>query len=311
MNNIKLFEYSLENKEGLLDNPKKSPLVITENSLKKNELMTANEKLIDLITTYATLTNMTKKQKSGIIDKIDNLLFEKDKMNYSAISQYFMVWNVSHSLLSSKPKKERKKYLKKLIKEYINDRHEIYKSHGYSNIVLQVLSDNYSHKRQGMTGLKKLETFITAAGIEKYNDTQKIKNGTFYLLPDKEGKSAFKHIIKQKKIKLKWSKDKQNKMPDAYIQKKDRIYIIEHKNKKESGGGQNSAHVEMIDFIKNSDKNISYVIFLDGELFNNFADNINTNKILKTKQDIYKYLKMNKLNYFLNTSGFKKLLESI
>jgi hypothetical protein len=314
MDNIKLFEYSLENENKLLENAvKKEDVVITSKAKDKNELMIKNERMINLITSYKTLKDkLSPKQEGDIIAELDSLLFNKEKMNYSAFSQYFMVWDLSYSLLSSRGLEERKKLLKELLNKYIKDRHSMYLEHGYSNMVLQVISDNYSHKRKGMTGIVKLEAMLKIAKIPKYDTTQNIANDTFYLLPDKEGKKGFMHILNSKKIALKWSKDKQGKMPDAYIQNKKKIYIVEHKYKKEGGGGQNSQIVELVDFIKNSDTEISYVSFMDGVLFNALSNhNINNNKILTTKRDIIKHLTKNSNNYFLNAAGFKVLLETI
>lgn len=259
MDNIELFKYSLENEEKILDaRNKKEEIVLTPTCETKNELMQKNERLINLITVYNTLNEkMTQQQEKEIIDEIDKILFCGEKMNYSAFSQYFMVWNLSHSLLKNENVENRKLIIRELLKKYIVDRHKMYNSHGYSNIVLQVLSDNYSHKRKGMSGIKHLEIMFKKAGIEKYNGKQNIESGFFYLLPDKEGKKCFLHVLSHKKISLKWSKTKQGKMPDAYIQKTNHIFIVEHKYKKEQGGGQNSQNVELVDFIKNSDKNVS------------------------------------------------------
>jgi hypothetical protein len=315
MNNIQLFEYSLENQNDILENIiNKEDIVITSRANDKNELMLKNERLIDLITSYKTLKNrLTSKQEDEILSEVDSLLFNKEKMNYSAFSQYFMVWDLSHSLLREQEVKERKRVLKSLLNKYIQDRHSMYLEHGYSNMILQVISDNYSHKRKGMTGINKLEVMLKNAKIPKYDGSQNIANDIFYLLPDKEGKSGFMHIISHKKISLTWSKDKQGKMPDAYIQNKKKVFVVEHKYKKEEGGGQNSQIVELVDFIKNSDKNISYISYMDGVLFNDLATSVphTDNKILKTKRDIYKHLGKNVENYFVNTAGFRVLLNSI
>ncbi|MBN1824357.1 MAG: hypothetical protein JW803_08565 [Endomicrobiales bacterium] len=312
MNNVQLFEYSLKNSELLLDENKNEDMVLTDTPTKKNELMRNNEKLIDLITSYETLSKeLNEKQKDRILEQIENIMFTTSKMNYSAVSQYFMVWNQSHSFLSNLDKKDRIKIMKKLVDKYVKDRHELYKKHGYSDIILQVIADNYSHKRKGVVGVKKIEQMLIKSGIRRYNGNQSIQRGTFYLLPDKEGKKAFLHCIQHKGIGFKWSKTKQNKMPDAYIQKGGHIYIVEHKYKKEGGGGQNSANVEIVDFIRNKDENVSYISFLDGPLFGELSGNYGTNKLLKIKQDIYSILKRNKENYFVNTFGFKKLLKNI
>ena len=66
-----------------------------------------------------------------------------------------------------------------------------------------------------------------------------------------------------------------------------------------------------MDILKHSEKNIAYIAFLDGILFNELIYASGGNKMSKAKNDIYKYLKENKNNYFVNTAGFSKLLQSI
>ncbi|KAF0134829.1 MAG: hypothetical protein FD145_397 [Candidatus Saganbacteria bacterium] len=311
MDNIDLFEYSLKNIEQIFDAAnKKEKLVITKSSKKKNEPIRNNESLINLITTYHTMYGkLTKIQDDELIGEIDSILFNNEHMNYTAFSQYLMVWDMPYSAL--RDEKERKQLLRKLIKKYIKDRHQMYTSHGYSNIVLQVLADNYSHKRGGSTGANKIIMFVERAGIKKYHEDNDIDKDSFYLLPDKGGKKYFKDICKEHNINFKWSRSKQGKMPDCYIQKAPNAWIIEHKHKKGGGGGQYSQIVEIVDFLKYTEKNVSYVAFLDGILFNELINASSDTKMSKAKKDIYKYLKINKNNYFVNTAGFSRLLQSI
>lgn len=53
------------------------------------------------------------------------------------------------------------------------------------------------------------------------------------------------------------------------------------------------------------------IVFLQGILFNELKDTTNENKLLKIKHDILKYFKKNKDNYFVNETGFQKLLTEI
>lgn len=310
MDNIALFEYSLKRREKVFDDAnKKEKIVITKDAKRKNEIIKNNERLINLITTYHTMKGkLTKKQDNEIIERIDSILFNAEHMNYTAFSQYLMVWDMPYSVLCAEEEQGRKSLLRGLIIKYIKDRHLMYSSHGYSNIVLQVLSDNYSHKRGGATGTNKIIKLVEKAGFKKYHKDADVERGSFYLLPDKGGKKHFKAICKKHNIKFKWSKSKQGKLPDCYIQKGSKACIIEHKHKKGGGGGQNSAIVEIVDFLKYAEKDVSYVAFLDGILFNEFVSASNDNKMSKAKKDIYKYLVSNKHNYFVNTAGFIKLI---
>ncbi len=313
MDNILLFEYSLKNREQIFDDAnKKEIIVITKNAKDKNKIINSNERLIDLITTYHTLDGkLTKKQDDEIIREIDSILFKIHHMNYTAFSQYLMVWDMPYSVLRAEKEQERKKLLRELLIKYIKDRHSMYSSHGYSNIVLQVLSDNYSHKRGGSTGANKIIMLVEREGFKRYKRSDDIKKDSFYLLPDKGEKKYFKDICNKRNIKFEWSKSKQGKMPDCYIQKGPNMYVVEHKHKKGGGGGQYGAIVEIVDLLKYTDKNVSYVAFLDGIMFNELIEASTDNKMSKAKKDIYKYLKKNKSNYFVNTAGFSKLLKGI
>ncbi|MFA5164300.1 MAG: hypothetical protein WC481_01880 [Candidatus Omnitrophota bacterium] len=314
MDNVLLFEYSLSNKEQIFDDAnKKEIIVITDNAKKKNKAISGNERLIELITAYhAMYGKLTKKQDDDIIKEMDSILFKVQHMNYSAFSQYFMVWDMPYSVLQTEKEKERIRLLRGLLIKYIKDRHSMYLSHGYSNIILQVLSDNYSHKRSGPTGINKIIMLAEKAGFKRYQKDNNIEKDSFYLLPDKkDGEKHFKNICKIRGISFKWSKAKQGKMPDCYIQKGSKAYIIEHKHKKGGGGGQYGAIVEIVDLLKYTDKNISYVAFMDGVMFNELIEASTDNKMSKAKNDIYKYLNKNKNNYFVNTVGFSKLLQSI
>ena len=81
---------------------------------------------------------------------------------------------------------------------------------------------------------------------------------------------------------------------------------------KGSGGGQNKQIVEVAYFIKFSEdnQNIHYITFLDGE-YSNRLFNSQMQKIKLQRKDIIDALNNNPNNYFLNTQGFKNLLENI
>lgn len=196
MDNVALFEYSLVNREPIFDDAnKKEKIVITKNAKDKNETIKNNERLINLITTYHTMRGkLSEKQDEEIIAEIDSILFKAHHMNYTAFSQYLMVWDMPYSVLHAEKDQERRELLRELIIKYIKDRHQIYTSHGYSNIVLQVLSDNYSHKRGGSTGTNKIIMLVERAGFKKYHKNNDIDKDSFYLLSDKGSKKCFKDI---------------------------------------------------------------------------------------------------------------------
>ena len=277
----------------------------------KNELIRRNEKLIDLITTYKTIGDkLTPDQENAIIAEIIDLMFNtKEKMNYTAFSQYFMVCDLSYSVLQNENLKQKHEIIREILKEYVADRHSTYSSHGYSNIVLQVMSDNYSHKRNCSSGLEKVEKQLIKVGINGYKSGAPLESD-FYLLPDKDEKE-FRRILSTKKIVFEWSKVKQNKLPDIYLQYKNKIYIIEHKHMKEGGGGQSKQDTEIADFVKLTEERVSYITYLDGPYFNKLISPSEYRKESILKKDVVSHLQNNPNNYFLNTAGFERFLKEV
>lgn len=103
-------------------------------------------------------------------------------------------------------------------------------------------------------------------------------------------------------------------MPDFLIRYKKDIFILEHKHKKEGGGGQNDQINEIISLIsfKEKNKNVHFISFLDGVYSNAFArQNLRDGKILTQVNNIKENLKHNKTNYFVNTAGFKEFLSKL
>ena len=133
------------------------------------------------------LTSLLLPVKNDLKYSIDNIEIEKilrliikelntKGMNYSPFCQYFNVHNMNYSIFVKLPLDKQLEVLKFIIVFYINDRHFMYLSHGYSNIVLQVMSDNYSHKRKGSYGANKIADLLKIIGIP---DLVKLKNQSF------------------------------------------------------------------------------------------------------------------------------------
>jgi hypothetical protein len=102
-------------------------------------------------------------------------------------------------------------------------------------------------------------------------------------------------------------------MPDFLIRNRNEIFVLEHKHKKEGGGGQNDQINEIVQFIgfKEKNKNIHFISLLDGVYFNNYSKKNLRGKIYTQKQAIVKNLNSNKGNYFVNTAGFIKFIKGL
>ena len=81
-----------------------------------------------------------------------------------------------------------------------------------------------------------------------------------------------------------------------------------------SGGGQDKQISELIEIInlRENNKNIYYVAFLDGIYSNVLLNSVDGGSKLKQQQnEIKKYLSMNYNNFWVNTAGFKQLASDI
>ena len=130
LNNIELFEKCLQNKVASIDYTSKdirNKIVLPDNE-NNNELLNANEELIELLDKYKKYNeeNDISKNKE-IIEKIDECL-KVEGMNYSPFSQYIMIYDVTYYMYLSQLTLQEKEYI---IKNYIEDRHNMYKKYGY------------------------------------------------------------------------------------------------------------------------------------------------------------------------------------
>lgn len=319
LTNLEYFKISTQHKEGLID-PNYHYFVnrnvIPNTSSESNNLTISNENVIRYISSIETLINefnlsMDDEQIVAILKKIIKEL-DTAGMNYSAFCQYFNVHNMNYSIFSGLDYSKKMEVLKYIIKPYINDRHQMYKSHGYSNIVLQVMSDNYSHKRKGSYGTNKIVDILKILGIpdlskEKYVDFEK---ETYYLLSDKTGKTLFKRFAHLYGVSVSDEGRQTEKFPDALIKIGTEFYLVEQKNMKENGGGQDKQTSEITNFIYRNPEfeRLHYVTFMDGIYFNQIDSNA-TAKTLQQYTDIVGALSKYKTNYFVNSFAFKKLLE--
>ena len=348
--NIYYFKYSLNNSDTIIDfsNPSGVEVISKNKELQPKELQMANNKLIDLITAYKVLNlqkypdnNSIKQIVLDIIKILDNVKL----INYSAFCAYFQVLKYSYSTYKSEQKymneNDRIELLKKVLNMYLDNRHNMYSSYGYSDQVLQVMSDISSARRNGKTGIEKIESIIIPNGFIKAKlfDKLLLERSKCYILPDKDGKSLFEEFIRYNQIDFKFSAERDNKYPDLLLKYNDEIFIIEHKMTNGDGGSQNESINEIINFIKQTEKNknIHYVSCLQGNFIKALAKDNNIDNIdrdffnidisqyaesnittgnKKNKHEhqyshILQNLKVYPENYFVNGFGLELLISDI
>ncbi|MDD4358885.1 MAG: hypothetical protein PHY30_03675 [Candidatus Pacebacteria bacterium] len=320
IDNIELLEFCFENKEPYIDKyyVKNNKKIITDSIQKKNALMLANIKILDNISTYKIAMEAKNKEMQKVA--LENIMSALGTVgiNFSEFTSYWAVKDISYSFYEKKLKTDSLKleFLKNIIPQFIKDRHLLYKNYGYSFSTLQAVSDSKSHKKNGNAGFDKVSNLLNTLGLKRLNSKNLEdfnRNNNIYICPDKMDKFLFKEIVNYYDLKFKWSKKHENKQIDFLIKINNDIFIIEHKHMKEPGGGQDKQMTEIIDFISHKEKNsnIHYVSFLDGIYFNLLADKeIRKGKPYMQRRGIYKNLKNNKLNYFVNTEGFIKLVKA-
>ena len=317
MDNYLYFNYSKNNPEELFD-PfyTKGMVVIPENCNIDNKLTKNNSKMIEFITTFKVLisTNYTINDQPviDVVWEIVKILSTTPNINYSAFSQFFMVHNSTHSYFMSLCEEDKFNFVYEMLLRYCRERHEMYLSHGYTNTILQVVSDNYSHKRNGKTSIEKVLTILRPYKLKRISEIDSVNDVNYYFLPDKGDKRLFEDFIKKYNIKMESRSIEQSKLPDIVFNCNGEFFICELKTMKGSGGGQNKQIVEVAYFIKFSedDPRFHYLVFLDGDYANTLF-NSNMPKIVRQRNDISNALIENTGNYFVNTAGFKKLAVDI
>ncbi|MFA5127667.1 MAG: hypothetical protein WC457_01510 [Patescibacteria group bacterium] len=318
IDNIKLFQFSLRNPEPIIDELylKHGNLIISKDASNPTDLMRKNSELLESISAY----NFARKNKNKVTEKqaIEKILqiVKCKNINYSEFVSFWPVVDISYSLYNKMSDKEKLNIIKNVVGKYIELRHGIYASYGYSPTTLQVGKDAKAHKESGNLGIYKVSKILDKAGYKKCNGESLAdfvsRGDKKYVEADKKGKKLFQGLLSSYKIKFSWSAKKEQKMPDFLIRNKKDIFIIEHKHMKEGGGGQDKQINEVIAFISFSETNprIHYMSFLDGLYFNLFADrkSMNKGKILNQLDNIEQNLRRNKQNFFINTAGFNKFL---
>lgn len=317
--NIQLFEISLNNKEPYLDKyyVKNNKPIITDNSTTLNSLMRANANIIENISAYKiALESGNYLMQNTTLQNILKYLEEKN-VNLTEFTNYWATKDMSYSVYNKtlSSKEEKLSFLRKIVPEYLKDRHLLYQTHGYSFSTIQVINDSKAHKKNGEAGIKKISDILINFGFKHFNENDLktfLLSDKVFIYPDKTEKKLFNEIIHHYDIKFEWSKNHENKKTDFLFKVNKQIFIMEHKHMKETGGGQDKQMSEIINFIQYQDQNAHYVSFLDGVYFNLLANKeIISGKPFEQRNAIFQNLKVQKNNYFVNTLGFNELIKDL
>lgn len=323
MDNKDYFKFSQENDDDIVDFSKpEGVLVINRNASEpETALMIANHNLTELITTYKTIRNdkdVDSNYVNKILDRIIHIIETTNLINYSAFCVYLQVVGYSFSSYNSEKnamvQSEKRDLIRQLLDLYIDNRHDMYLYHGYSDQVLQVNSDAASSRRKGKTGIEKMEDILKPLGFVKAKTVLELKGRRFcYLLPDKGDLDLFNRFLRENGIVFEFRKTRDNKNPDMFLKIKDDYYILEHKLTNGGGGSQNAEINEIIQFINYDEgkEHWHYISCLQGNFFKKLNSSNLEPKAASQYRNVISNLNNHKGNYFINGKGFEKLMHDL
>lgn len=332
--NVLLWEYSLKNPENILDEyyfHDVSKIVIpptkSETNLASEYFLVEIEinKVIQEISASTNESDQKNKLESNI-EKLMNLL-KKEGANLSSFRSFWPVIDMNYSVYTKELSVyEKRLFLEYAIPKYIEFRHSVYSSHGYSSSSLQILADSNAHKKQGPTAARKLSDIFRQHKLTKASSAKSLISnpGSFALMRDPVQFEDIVFLKKHLKIKFEWHGGKKEKKPDEKQDKEPdfflhlpngEFFIGEAKHKKEQGGGQKDQMGELISFIKQQEvaPKFGYISFLDGIYFNKLIlpegnSRRRSNAPTKQRNLIDQFLNANRANYFVNTKGINEFL---
>lgn len=175
---------------------------------------------------------------------------------------------------------------------------------------IQAILDSNSGRKKGQCGEKKLLNILA-----RY-DFQEVKTWKSFF-KNRKCVAKFSKIFSIKNVRknlcIKLAAKKQGKKLDLIIRTNSRIFLCEAKHLNTSGGGQNKQISELIEIIslKEQNKNIFYIAFLDGNYSNILLSNKNGgDRLMTQRKEIKKYLSKNPNNFWINTAGFRALFQN-
>ena len=175
---------------------------------------------------------------------------------------------------------------------------------------IQAILDSNSGRKKGKCGEKKLLHVLAKYGF------QEVKIWEDFTRKQK-CVAKFSKIFSVKNVRrnlgIRLAAKKQNKKLDLIIKMNGRIFLCEAKHLNTSGGGQDKQIAELIEIIslKEQNKNISYIAFLDGSYSNILlSDEEGGDKLTTQRREIRKYLLHSPNNFWVNTVGFEILFKN-
>lgn len=297
-NNLHYFKISQQNPEKILDS-----FYIFDEKHPQLQKYVANTKEIKNI--LITIRTLQKKNEDKKVTKKYLLELSKALGKFSNCSEFACFITACDSFLDLA--KRDVILLERIAQRYFDKR---ILNEAVPEEWIQAILDSNSGRKKGKCGEKKILHILAKYGFQEVKTWEDFSN-------KRKCTARFSKIFSVKNVRknlgIKLATEKQNKKLDLIIKVNSRTFLCEAKHLNTSGGGQDKQIAELIEIIslKEQNKNISYVAFLDGSYSNILLGGEDGgDKLTIQRKEIRKYLLRNSQNFWVNTAGFEKLFNN-
>jgi hypothetical protein len=313
MNNVKLFQECLkkENDEIIWDKFYQNIILNPDDlSIIDNYFKISSDLKEKIITIKQLLNTGNKKEALNFVEAIINILINEEWGQYNEFSFFLHTCDLTINWISEikkSPIYDEKQEMLNILEQYISNRSIVDK------VVKEwiiALYDDWASRRKWKSWELKIKEILTHKGYIFVEDRKSLLewDKTLTFISSKKGLFSAKNIKEKLNITYQFNKDKR-KSSDVLIKNWEKFYILEAKHLKEWWWNQDKQFQELIDLISYSEKQISYVWFLDWIYWNFLLKSESEYKDTGKKRIdiIIEKLKQNKNNYFINTYWLEKL----
>ncbi|GIV10614.1 MAG: hypothetical protein KatS3mg020_0105 [Fimbriimonadales bacterium] len=302
------------------------PEITSENVYSRDEIIVqdsnyleAVNRLREHITAYCVLQELgeSKETRRRVVIAIDALLRSVDKIQYTEFVAYWKCLDLTFSVYRKIfDDSQRHTLLENALENYCEQRRRLYDRLGYTPVIQQALYDSAKARSQGVSGVQKLQQILQRAMSKEVPTVSCLKDFVSCQLcqfvPSSNKQELFREIMQSLHAKYEFGAMYQKKIPDLMVKVREKVFVIEAKHIKESGGAQDKQIAELISYIRQKEDRkspVRYIAFLDGLYFNLLAGAKEDTKLAHQRQDIENALRENTRNYFVNTVGLLHLLQ--
>ncbi len=298
-NNLYYFELSKNNPEKILDDF----YVFDEKHPQLQKYIANTKEIKNILITIRTLQK--KKENKKVIAKYF-LELSKVMGKFSNCSEFACFINACDSFLDLAKKDI--VLLEKITERYFKKR---ILNEAVPEEWIQAILDSNSARKKGKCGENKLLNILEKYGFQEVKTWEEFFNKQKCVT---KFSKIFSVTNVRKNLNIELATKKQNKKLDLIIKCGRNVFLCEAKHLNTSGGAQDKQISELIEIIglKEKNKNISYIAFLDGSYSNILLSDASEGDKLKTqKKEIKECLIRNPNSFWVNTKGFKSLISDL